>query len=340
MRKAKTAFAGLAAVVAAGLVLAGCGANTDTSGNGGDSGSTDKVEITDSITIAVAPDFMFTEYYVADVEKTFEQFGIEAKLVEYPSAYESLEAVVSGQADITSASATLLVSLAGKGAAIRATAQNTHLADWVSLVASGDVDIKKPEDMVGLSVGATFNGIMDYAARQFLTAHDLTVDQLDYQDVKYAQLLPALQSGSVDVVTLAEPNTSKALDSIAGSYEVLDSRDYGSLYAFLIMNTKIVDNEDLRFRILDSMQATYDLINKDQTVAIEKAMQNSGLTDKAQAEAIQKKVTYGLNFEETPLEWAADIAEYYREMGLITASDDEVFELYDTDGFAAWAAAR
>lgn len=331
----KRMLAGLAAVAATALALAGC--SSGAQGGGGDDGGT---EPTHSITIAVAPDFMFTEYYVADALDTFEEFGVEVTLVEYPSAYESLEAVVSGQADVTSASATLLASLAGKGAEIRAIAQNTLLSDWISLVAGDGVTVDEPEDMIGLKVGATFNGIMDYTARQFFTAHDLTADQMTYEDVKYAQLLPALQSGSSDVVTLGEPNTTKALASIPGASEVLDSRDYGSLFAFLIVGTKINDDAELKTKVLDAMEATYAAIDEDPSVAVQHAMRNSGLTDEAQATSIQEKVTYGLNFDQEPLDWAAEVAEYYREMGLITASDEEVFELYDVDGFKEWEASR
>jgi len=330
-------LAGVAALAAGALALAGCaGANPGGSGTG----AADAPEITHEITVAAAPDFMFTEFYVADAEDIFEQHGIELTLVEYPSAYEALEAVISGQADISSSSAAALAPIAGKDAPIKALAADLRLDDWVTLVSRPGVEIAEPEDLVGLTVGSTWNGIMDYAARQFLGANGISVDQLDYQDVKYAQLLPALQSGTADVATLAEPALSKALEGVPGTAAVLDSSAYGGLVAFLIANESVFADDELRLAVLDAMAATYDYIAANPSVAIETAMENTGLEDTAQAEAIQSKVNYGLNFSDESLDFLHTVSQYYRDVDVITTSDEEIAELFDIEGFEAWEAGR
>jgi len=319
-------------VLAAGLAFAGCSpAASDGSGSG---------EPTETITLAVAPDFQFTDFYVAQAEKTFEDQGLSVELVEYPSAYESLEAVISGQADITSASAVQVASLAGKDAEVKALAQSTHLSSWISLVSRNGVTIEKPSDLEGLKVGATFNGIMDYTARAFFEANGVDIDKVTYEDVKYAQLLPALQSGSSDVAALGEPNTTKAINSGSGFEEVLDSSDYGELYVFLIAGKRVYDDTDLKTKVLNAMDATYQAIEKDPSLPVGLAMKNTGLTDEAEATEIQKKVSYGLNFDEPALDWAEQVAHFFRDAGIITATDDEVWAMYDLDGFKEWQSAQ
>ncbi|WP_159797570.1 ABC transporter substrate-binding protein [Puerhibacterium puerhi] len=331
MKTSRTLASGAALAMAAAITLTACGSSSAA----GD----DVPEPVASIDVGVAPDFFYTHLYFAVEKGFFAQQGIDAKLTEYPSGSEATEAINAGQNDLTSTTATTIASLAGKDAPAKAIGANLVGHGWYGIVGSQELgDVDSIDDLEGVSVAAQAKTVLDMHVRQFLASHDKTVDFVDYQDVKTAQLLTGLTRGDFQAASMWEPNVTKAVASIPGASVVLDSEDVMDVRGYLISSPDVYENQDVANRVLTAVSNTIDWMNEHPEEVLEKAMDNSGLTDEELASTVQGKITYAMSGF-TP-EHEAEIqsaAEFFSSEGVIDAEPEAAQEAYLPEVYDAWA---
>ena len=83
------------------------------------------------------------------------------------------------------------------------------------MLARKDHGIKTASDMKGKKVGATLRSTGHYFLEGFLSNHNMTLKDINLQDVNAAKLKDKLISGELDAITSWEPhiyNTKKVLD--------------------------------------------------------------------------------------------------------------------------------
>lgn len=299
-------------------------------------GASEATEGTTKITLAAAPDFFYSDMYLAVQEGFLEKHGFDAELVEFPSGAEAVEAINAGQVDVTSATAATIVNLAGKKADARAIGSTLVGDGWFSLVSGPDLDAHSISDLEGRTIAAQHNGVLDYHVRSFFGDHDYSLDNIDYQDVKNAQLLTGLSRGDFDAVSMWEPNVSKALASIPGSSVVLDSDETLPVTGYTVAGAAVYGDPDVMDRFQDAMAETIEWMEVNPDAVLELAMDKSGMSDEAMARTIQEKITYRWDFSATDTENLHATADFFRDMGLLTATDEQVAGVYDTSPFETW----
>lgn len=292
------------------------------------------------LTLAAAPDFFYSHIYLAVQEGFLEKHGIDAELIEFPSGAEAVEAINAGQADVSSATASTVVNLAGKGADAKAIGSNLVGNGWFSMVAGPNLQVSDISNLQGKTVAAQHNGVLDFHVRSFFADHSYGIDKINYQNVKNAQLLTGLSRGDFDAVSMWEPNVSKALATIPGSSVVLDSDKTLPVTGYTVVSSDVYGNEDVAKRFQDAMAETITWMKDNPEAVLELAMDKSGVSDEAMAKAVQGKITYRAEFSDTDVQNLHETADFFREMGLLKATDEQVKDVYDRTQFQAWSATK
>ncbi|WP_170228461.1 ABC transporter substrate-binding protein [Nesterenkonia populi] len=321
--------AAVATVSAASLLtLSACG-------DGG--GNADHPEPDASIVVGVAPDFFFTHLYVAVQEDFFAAEGIEAELVEFPSGMEATEAITAGQADITSTTSSTLSLLAGSGSDVTALASNLVGDGWYGIVANEEAgDVSDSSDLEGLTLAAPHGSVLDMHVRNFLESHNLSAEDIDYEDVNAAQLVTGLTRGDFDAASMWEPNVSQSLAETEGSSVVLDSEETMPVTGYTVGGSDVVEDEELAVRVLTALDNAIDWIEENPDEVLDLVMENSGIDDESLAQTVQDKVSYRLDFSEEEVDEIYESRDFYESLGMTDATDDDVTQMYDTSTFEEW----
>lgn len=325
---------GTLATVSAGclMALAACG---------GEAGGDEHPEPDASIVIGVAPDFFFTHLYIAVEEGFFAAEGIDAELVEFPSGMEATEAITAGQADITSTTSSTLSLLAGSGSDVVALASNLVGDGWYGVVSNGDAgEISDAADMEGMSIAAPHGSVLDMHVRSFLESHGLSSDDIDYQDVNSAQLVTGLTRGDFDATSMWEPNVTQALTNIEGSSIVLDSDETMPVTGYTVGGSDVTGDPELVDRIFTAVDNAIVWIEENPDEVLSLVMENSGVEDEDLAQTVQDKVSYRLDFSDAEVEEIYEARDFYADLDMTDATDEDVADMYDTSFYEDWSAAQ
>lgn len=312
-------FAVLIALVL-GLTLAACGNDDSSAGKSGD----------DELTLGVAPDIFYSPFYISASEGFFEKHGIKAKLVDFPGGTEALEAIMTGQADVTNGVPANVTALYGKDAPAKTIGLNMVGNGWFALVSRPGVEINTIDDIKGLKFAAQFKSSSDYVTRNFLAHHNADVSMLDYKNAKIAQMLPGLAKGDFDVVSNYEPNVSKILESVPGSKIVLDSDQVTPLLGYTIVSKKVYGNPDLAKRVNAALADGMAWMKANEDDAVKLIMKKTGLTDEALVKKLLDKLTLEVSFAQEAIDGIDDTVTFFQEVGVIPANvKGDTADLYD-----------
>lgn len=312
----------------AGLVLAtslaACG---DDGGSEGEAG-------TKQVTVATQPDFFGVPLYIAVEKGFFEEQGLDAKLQEFPTGVEGTEAVVTGQADMTTVAGFPVASLAAQGAPVKVIGANATSNDWWGIAATKD--IQEPEDLYGKKIAFQSNSTANYWFDRFVEQHDLDADRIEVVDAKFAQLVALFAKGDVDAIIHFEPNVTQAVGSRDGAHVAWVGGDDGlnPLIGYVVAGSAISEDEDTGVKVLKALQAAADWMNENPDEVAELAMAKTGISDAAQVAEIMDKIEFRVGFDDESLAQLQQIADYMLDKGLIE-------EPVDAAGYAEpdWAAA-
>ncbi len=331
MNLARTLATGLA--VGSLVTLTACG--------GGTAAGDDVPEPVASIDVGVAPDFFFSHLYLAVQEGFFAAEGIDATITEFPSGGEATAAITAGQSDITSTTASTISTLAGRGGDVTALASNLVGDGWFAIVSNGQAgEIGSAADLEGLSVAAQAGSVLDMHVRTFLLDHGADTDVIDYRDVTSAQLVTGLSRGDYDAASMWEPNVSRALTNIEGSSVVLDSDETMPVTGYTVAGAGITSDPDIVHRVLTALQNTIVWMDENPAEVLELVMGNSAIDDEELAQTIQDKITYRLDFSEEDVAAIHEAGAFYREQGLIEATEEDLEAMYDVSFYESWLASR
>jgi len=143
--------------------------------------------------------------FIAENRGYFRQEGIDAELKTYPSGKQALEALMSGEVDVATASETPFVckAIGGANAVILATVAYSDNA--VGVVARKDRDIGKPADLRGKTIATVRGSSAHYFLYCFLTEQCMNENDVKVVFYDPDQLPAALINGEVDAISMYEP---------------------------------------------------------------------------------------------------------------------------------------
>lgn len=317
MKKCVTLAAGLAMA----LALTACGDDGGSEGGG------------KQLTVATQPDFFGIPLYLAVEKGFFEKEGLDAKVQEFPTGVEGTEAVVTGQADMTTVAGFPVASLAAKGAPVKVIGANATSNDWWGFAATDD--IKEPEDLYGKKVAFQSNSTANYWFDRFVEQHGLDKDKIEVVDAKFAQLVALFAKGDVDAIIHFEPNVTQAVSARKGSHVAWVGGDdaLNPLIGYVVAGSAISKDKDTGVKVLRALQAASDWMRENPDEVSKFVMTKTGISDAAQVKEIMAKIDFQVSFDDESLAQLQRIADYMLEKGLIDEPVDA--ESYTEPSWAA-----
>ena len=142
---------------------------------------------------------------VADALGVFEQNGLDVTINRFNAGVAARDAMVSGRVDLGVGSVSVFLVGVDKGE-LTGIATVAYSGASNSIMVSPRSEITSVTDLRGKKVATQFGAGSDYTFRgKVLSRHNLTPEDLQLVNVKYADQVAALVSGSVDAFVGTEP---------------------------------------------------------------------------------------------------------------------------------------
>lgn len=198
---------GLAAGLALslGLALAACGGSDESDGSSSDDGGTT------TVTVGVIPIIDVAPIYLGIKQGFFEDHGLELKLETAEGGAAIVPGVVSGQYQFGFSNVVSLLLGGSQGIGLQAVAAGVSTTgeegkDFGGVVVPADSDIKSAADPAGKKIAVnTLNNINTVTINEAVRAAGGDPSTIEYVELGFPDIAPAVASGDVDAGQLVEP---------------------------------------------------------------------------------------------------------------------------------------
>ncbi|GAA2969145.1 ABC transporter substrate-binding protein [Actinokineospora diospyrosa] len=216
---AALAMAMLASLSACGL-LGGDDSGSGSTPAASGSGSVEKAKVK----VGVLPVVDVAPFYRAIEQGYFKEQGLEIEPVVMASGAASINAVLSGDVDIAFSSYPApLLAQSKKVADFKIVADAlTAKPGHIVVVAPPNSPLKKPTDAPGKKIAITARNTMtDLAPMSVLKTQGVDYSQVEWREMTFAEMIPAMERGEVDGAVVVEPWVTTAMKKL-GAVPVFD----------------------------------------------------------------------------------------------------------------------
>ena len=158
--------------------------------------------------------------YIADEQGFFKENGLEVTIEDYQSGKAAADALMAGEADISTSADLVFVSNAFEHADLRVLG-TVATFETKELVARKDSGITVINDLVGKKIGVTRKSGAEFLLGVFLTFNGISRDDVELVDLRPLEMTGAISNGDVDAVFIWDPyafNIKKKLGDNAISW--------------------------------------------------------------------------------------------------------------------------
>jgi NitT/TauT family transport system substrate-binding protein len=208
----------MGALVAALLLLTGCGDDDDSAPTSGENGVT-------RITVGVLPIGNAAPLYLGMEKGFFEEEGLELTPQVAQSGNELVTTLVSGDAQVAFLGYVPVIVARAQGLPLKVVANADNGADtaeeeWQVILSRKGSDIKEPADLAGKTVAVNaLRGVAEVALKASLEAEGVDPGSIELLELPFPEMPAALDARRVDAIWGVEPFLTQALG--AGAQEVL-----------------------------------------------------------------------------------------------------------------------
>jgi len=150
---------------------------------------------------------------VADQQGFFKQYGVPATVKLFPSGAEIVQAIAGGSIEFGATGGVPATILAGRGTDVKVIARVADISYELALATTKSTGIQKPQDVQGKTVGMTSGTVSQYLVLAFAKHWNIPLDSFKRVNLGPADQLNALAGGSIQVVSVWEPFTSRVRES-------------------------------------------------------------------------------------------------------------------------------
>ncbi len=168
-------------------------------------------------------DAVFVPFVVATDRQIFEKYGLEPSYKPFDDGNVALDAVLTGSSDIGSTSELGGLARWDKGGKLYVTSMMITSKEQVGIAAREE--IKKPEDLIGKTVGYPRASAGHYYFGRYVKKYKLPVDQIKVKFLQAPEMVAALERRDIDAFFLWEPWHSKAVTLVSGAHVLARSGD-------------------------------------------------------------------------------------------------------------------
>jgi len=175
------------------------------------------------VPIATGIDAAFVPFVVAADRKIFEKYGLEANYKAFDDGNVALDALLTGSSDIGQTSELGGLSRWDKGGKLYVTSTLGWSKKQIAITAREE--IKKPEDLVGKSVGFPRASGGHYYFGRYVKKYKLPMDKIKVKNLQAPEMVAALERRDIDAFFLWEPWHTKAVQLVKGAHVLARSGD-------------------------------------------------------------------------------------------------------------------
>lgn len=156
---------------------------------------------------------------IAQEQGFFKANGLNVTLMDYVSGPPAVADMLAGKVDIVTAADFVGVRNIFDNKELRIIASQGK-ADSFFLVVRSDHNIKNSNDLKGKRIGITHKTAGEFYLGQYLTLHQLSLNDVTLTDLPPDQLADALVAGSLDAIITFNPHISNAQSQLKSSASV------------------------------------------------------------------------------------------------------------------------
>lgn len=196
-------FLTLAAIALVALIPTACGG--DSRGEALDPASPKKIKVSETAGIPSA----FLKYGAQ--QGFFSEQGLQLEIDTGAGGAATIPGVVSGNYQVGGSNAASVLLAAGRGLPVKiiapaTSATETEEKDYSAVLVAKDSQIRTPRDLAGKTIAVnTLKNIGEVAIKTVLEQQGVDVRRIQFTELGFPDMLPALESGRVDAVWEIEP---------------------------------------------------------------------------------------------------------------------------------------
>ncbi len=198
----------------------------------------------DPLTLAVSRTPLSLPLYVAQHNGYFSAEGLEIKFNECLGGHRCLRQVLDGQADVATVGDLPVVMNSFSNSDYAVIGTFTKSGDDIKLVTNTRAGIKAPAQLAGKRIGASKGTASEYFLELYLLTAGVDPQTLTVVDVQPEDMVQALQSGKVDVISVWQPYGYLALKAMGTGASVLPSGNAYIQNFNLVSHRKLVGSRD------------------------------------------------------------------------------------------------
>lgn len=309
----------LAAVAAGALVAAGCGGD-DEGGGGGEA-----QEGPTTVRVGLLPLAAVAPIYIGVDQGFFEQEGlrVEPQLAQGGAAV--VPAVVSGDFEFGYSNNVSLLLASSQGLPLEIINEGNQEAEQVAQATDGlvvDPEGATPtlEDLAGATIGVnTLENVGEVAIKTALEGRGVDVSGLEFVEIPFPDMVPAVASGRIDAGWVVEPFVQAAeaegLETLANPF--FDTAPRLSLGTYFASDQYIAENPDVVERFTRALNRSFEFTQQNPDVLRASVGEFTEIPDEAAAQMNLPQFSTELNVESIRLQ-----AERMQRYGIVEEVPD------------------
>ncbi len=148
--------------------------------------------------------------YVVEDQGYFEENGLEVTIKDYESGKTAADAMIAGEADISTSAGFVFFSNSFDYADLRVLG-TVATSEVKELVARKDKGITTTDDLIGKKIGVTKKSGGEFLLGTFLTFNGISLQDVELVDLKPSGIVGAISNGDTDAAFTWDPNVYNEL---------------------------------------------------------------------------------------------------------------------------------
>lgn len=205
------------------------------------------------ITVARSGALAWPQIAIVEDQGYYEDVGLNVESFYFVAGREAMDALVGKQANIATVALTPIVFAAFQDQAVAVVAENASYPNNV-ITARADANIAAPEDLRGKKIGTALGTDLHYFLDLFLTAHDMTEEDVEVINVPPNDLVLALSNGEIDAFSIWQPLPWTAEQEMGDNIVFLKPPEgtYEARYLVVTMQDFLEENPEAVKRFLQA----------------------------------------------------------------------------------------
>jgi ABC-type nitrate/sulfonate/bicarbonate transport system substrate-binding protein len=203
--------------------------------------------------------------YIAEKKGYFASNGLDVAINNYDSGKAAADALIAGEADISTSAGAVLVSGSFDYPDLRLLVLGTiAIAEKQGLVARKDRGITQPSDLAGKRIGLSKKTSAEFNLGVFLVYNGLSINDLEIVDLNPREIADKVVSGEIDAGFTWEPNIHNAKAQLGDNALVI--KENVPEFNFLLLSKKewLENNPDTAKRFVKAIVQAEEYVKENE----------------------------------------------------------------------------